>query len=125
MVTNNNGWLDYAKQANPGGRPIRFGHCGSSGRNAVAYNNARGYSAKCYSCGWKDYKAKKLYIPTGGEGINHKPGVRVNPVPMYKLTPEIGGEVWKYTLKYGMTPGRAGVKGVYRDRIIVECGEVS
>lgn len=117
-------WLDYAKQANPGGRPVRFGHCGNSGRNAVAYNNARGYSAKCYSCGWKDYKEKKLYIPTGDEGINHKPGVRVNPVPVSKLIPEISEVVWKYTLRYGMTPEEAGVKGVHRDRIIVECGDV-
>ena len=117
-------WIDYAKQADSGGRPVRFGHCGNSGRNAVAYNNPRGYSAKCYSCGWKDYKAKKLYIPTVSEGMNHKPGARVNPVPVNKLVPEISEVVWKYVLQYGMTPEEAGVKGVYRDRIIVECGDV-
>ncbi len=117
-------WLDYARQANSGGRPVRFGHCGTSGRNAVAYNNPRGYSAKCYSCGWKDYKAKKLYISKGQQSEDHKPGVRVNPVPLDKLIPEFSEVVWKYTLQYGMTPEEAGVKGIYRDRIIVECGDV-
>lgn len=117
-------WIDYAKQANSGGRPVRFGHCGNSGRNAVAYNNPRGYSAKCYSCGWRDYKAKKLYIPTGDDGIDHKPGVRVSPLPLDRLIPELERTVWKYTLRYGMTPTDAGVTGVYRDRIIVECGNV-
>lgn len=117
-------WLDYAKQANSGGRPVRFGHCGNSGRNAVAYNNPRGYSAKCYSCGWKDYKAKKLYISKGAAGEDHKPGVRVSPVPLDKLIPELTREVWKYTLKYGMTPIQAGITGVYKDRIIFECGDV-
>lgn len=117
-------WIDYAKQANPEGRPIRFGHCGNSGRNAVAYNNSRGYSAKCYSCGWKAYKAKKLYIAKKGKSEDHKPGIRVNPVPVDKLIPEFREVVWKYTTQYGMTPKEAGVKGIYRDRIIVECGDV-
>lgn len=117
-------WLDYAKQANSGGRPVRFGHCGNSGRNAVAYNNPRGYSAKCYSCGWKDYKAKKLYISKGKKSEDHKPGVRVSPVPVDKLIPELSEVVWKYTLQYGMTPQQAGIKGIYKDRIIVECGPV-
>lgn len=123
MATNST-WLDYAKQANSGGRPIRFGHCGNSGRNAVAYNNARGYSAKCYSCGWTDYKAKKLYIAKREENSDHKPRVRVSPVPLGRLIPELTREVWKYTLKYGMTPEEAGVTGVHRDRIIFECGDV-
>lgn len=117
-------WIDYAKQSHPGGRPVRFGHCGNSGRNAVAYNNARGYSAKCYSCGWEDYKAKKLYIAKREENSNHKPGVRVSPVPLGGLIPELTREVWKYTLKYGMTPDEAGITGVHRDRIIFECGDV-
>ncbi len=117
-------WLDYAKQANSGGRPIRFGHCGNSGRNAVAYNNPRGYSAKCYSCGWTDYKAKQLYIAKRGGNSDHKPGVRVSPVPVGRLTPELFREVWKYTLKYGMTPDEAGITGVHRDRIVFECGDV-
>ena len=72
----------------------------------------------------EDYKAKKLYIPTVVEGMNHKLGARVNPVPVNKLVPEISEVVWKYVLQYGMTPEEAGVKGVYRDRIIVECGDV-
>ena len=117
-------WIDYAKQANPEGRPVRFGHCGNSGRNAVAYNNSRGYSAKCYSCGWKAYEAKKLYIAKKGKREDHKPGIRVNPVPVDKLIPEFREVVWKYTTQYGMTPKEAGVKGIHRDRIIVECGDV-
>lgn len=117
-------WIEYAKQANSGGRPVRFGHCGNSGRNAVAYNNPRGYSAKCYSCGWKAYKAKKLYIAKREESSDYKQGIRVSPVPLDELIPELSDAVWGYTLKYGMTPEEAGVKGVYRDRIIVECGDV-
>lgn len=117
-------WIDYAKQANSEGRPVRFGHCGNSGRNAVAYNNARGYSAKCYSCGWKGFKAKQLYIAKKEENPDYKQGVRVNPIPLAGLIPELNEAVWRYILKYGMTPGQAGITGVHRNRIIFECGGV-
>ncbi len=124
MATINHAWLDYAKQANPRGRPVRFGHCGNSGRNAVAYNNPRGYSAKCYSCGWKAYKAKKLYIAKKEENREEKYWVRVNPVPLSELSLELNEAVWGYILKYGMFPRQAGITGVHRNRIIFECGEV-
>jgi hypothetical protein len=115
-------WIKYAKEGTPGGRAVRFSHCDGSGRDAVAHNSPRAYTAYCYACGWKAFRSKEyslLHQAEVGEALG-----RVQPAAIDTLIPELYDAIAGYTLKYGMLPEEAGISGVYRDRMIVECGDV-